>query len=84
MRFYNKSAPIQKKALLIGDSFSRITSPLLPLLINMCNRMDMRYYKGDFAAYYNEFVPDIIVVLVNKSGNRRISFPMRKRHKKLT
>lgn len=66
--FYNENAPVQKKALLIGDSFSRITAPLLSLCISVCDKMDMRYYKGDFAAYYDGFDPDITVVLVNTSN----------------
>ncbi len=61
---YNENAPIKKRAMLIGDSFSRVTSSLLPLCIETCDKLDMRFYEDNFAEYYDEFDPDLMVVVV--------------------
>ena len=55
------------KVLAIGDSFANVPFVFLPLVFETCNQLDMRHYSGSFIDYYNEFNPDIIIILVNPS-----------------
>lgn len=68
----NQSAPIQKKMLMIGDSFGNVPFSLLSLVFSTCDEMDTRHYKDNFEKYYDEFDPDIMIVMINaqtaKSG----------------
>lgn len=63
--YRNESAPVDLKILSLGDSFGNVVFPFLPLIFHTCDELDMRWYKGNFEQYYNEFEPDIMIVLVN-------------------
>ena len=68
MKHYrNEAAPLELKVLAIGDSFSRVPFAFLPLVFSVCDQLDMRYYHEDFASYYSEFNPDLLIVLTNPS-----------------
>lgn len=60
----NDSAVEQGRFLLIGDSFGNVPFSLLPLVLSSCDELDMRYYTEDFTAYYNDYRPDTVIVLV--------------------
>jgi len=64
-QFRNDIAPVDLKVLTLGDSFSNVPYAFLPLVFSACDQMDMRHYEGDFAEYYSEYDPDIVIVLVN-------------------
>lgn len=65
----NESAPEDKRFLLIGDSFGNVPFSLMPLYISSCDEVDMRYFKGDFTAYYESYDPDTVVLLVNVNSS---------------
>ena len=64
-RWRNPLAPQEGKFLLIGESFGNVPYSLLSLYLSACDEMDMRYYDGDFAAYYEAYAPDTVVMEVN-------------------
>ncbi len=64
-RFRNPGAPVDLKVLSLGDSFTNVPSVYLPLIFQNCDELDMRYYHDDFAAYYTDYDPDIIICLIN-------------------
>lgn len=76
IRYENNFAPINKRVLLIGDSFANSVYPFLSLVIKPCNQLDMRHYKGDFAVHYEEYNPDIIIVLISTNGvtNKNVTY----------
>lgn len=61
----NAQAPEQGKFLLIGESFGNIPFSLMSLYLGSCDEMDLRHYDGDFAAHYESFAPDTVIVEVN-------------------
>lgn len=61
----NEQAPEQGKFLLIGESFGNIPFSLMSIYCGSCDEMDLRYYDGDFAAYYESYAPDTVIVEVN-------------------
>ena len=58
-------APIKQRFLVYGDSFGNVPFSLFPLCVQTCDELDMRHFTENFAAYYEEFNPDVIVCLVN-------------------
>ena len=62
--YRNAGAPIGMKAMAIGDSFSNVPFAFLSLAFAECDQLDMRYYEGDFEEYYDEYGPDIVIVMV--------------------
>ena len=63
--YRNPSAPLDVKLLSIGDSFGNVPFTFMPLVFEACDELDMRAFKADFAAYYETFDPDVVIVLVN-------------------
>jgi len=63
--YRNALAPVDKKLLSIGDSFGNVPLTFMPLAIGSCDELDMRHYTDDFAQYYTEYDPDIVIMLVN-------------------
>lgn len=63
--YQNPGAPIDKKALFIGDSFGNIPFAFLTLCFQSCEELDMRYYAEDFAAYYDDYAPDVLLLMIN-------------------
>lgn len=63
----NENAEIDLKIMMIGDSFGNIPFSFLPLYFSKCDELDMRSYTEDFRTYYEEYNPDIIIVLINPS-----------------
>ena len=58
----NEQAPQQGKFLLIGDSFGNIPFSLLSIYCSSCDEIDMRHYDDDFAAHYEAYAPDTVIV----------------------
>jgi len=67
VQYRNESAPVDMKVLAIGDSFSHVSYIYLPLIFSTCDQLDVRYLEGSFEKYYEEFVPDIVIMLINPS-----------------
>ena len=65
----NKDALEEKKVLLIGDSFSNIPLPFLSLNFVNVHKIAMKNFKENFEQYYNEYDPDIVILLF---GERHI------------
>lgn len=61
----NEKAPQQGKFLLIGESFGNVPFSLMSIYCSSCDEMDMRHYDDDFAAYFEAYAPDTIIVEVN-------------------
>lgn len=61
----NEKAPQQGKFLLIGESFGNIPFSLMSICFSSCDELDMRHYEEEFAAYYEEYAPDTVIVEVN-------------------
>ncbi|MDR0937466.1 MAG: hypothetical protein LBM98_12395 [Oscillospiraceae bacterium] len=70
----NYNAPIDKKLLVIGDSFGNVPYSLLTLIFREVQEIDMRTYNRDYAAYLEEYSPDITIVLagVNAIGDENV------------
>jgi len=66
-QYRNETAYVDLKVLAIGDSFSLVPFTFLPLVFSTYDQLDMRHYEGNFAEYYSEFDPDIVILLVNPS-----------------
>jgi hypothetical protein len=60
----NELAPTDIKVSFIGDSFSNVPALFLSLIAKYLDDIDMRYYKGNFEEYYNDFDPDVIILMV--------------------
>jgi len=65
IQYRNEEAPVDMKVLAIGDSFSHVTYIYLPFIFKTCDQIDMRFVEGNFEEYYNEFDPDLVIMLVN-------------------
>jgi len=65
IEYRNDIAPVDLKVLAIGDSYSKVPFTFLPLVFSTCDELDMRDFTGNFAEYYYEFDPDIVILLVN-------------------
>ena len=65
MHWDNENAPEQQKVMLIGDSYGNVPFSFMSLYFSSCKELDMRYFKRDFAEFYNEYSPDHFIVLVN-------------------
>jgi len=63
--YFNAASPLDQRILAIGDSYSISTFSYLSLVANRLDCLDMRYFKYNFAEYYYDYDPDIIIVLVN-------------------
>jgi hypothetical protein len=69
--YRNANAPADLRVLFIRDSFACATATFFPLVATECKELDMRHVYGDFyghnnfLSFYNEYEPDVIVVLVN-------------------
>lgn len=61
----NENAPQQGKFLLIGESFGNIPFSLMSIVFSSCDEMDMRHYEEDFAAYYDSYKPDTVILAFN-------------------
>lgn len=61
----NEKAPEQGKFLLIGESFGNIPFSLMSICFSSCDEVDRRYYEDDFIAYYEEYAPDTVIMVVN-------------------
>ncbi|MCL2124776.1 MAG: hypothetical protein FWH33_02170 [Oscillospiraceae bacterium] len=66
--YSNSNAPADFNILTIGDSFALATFPYLSLNAGVMDHFDMRYYKNDFSEYYNDTLPDAIIILVTAHG----------------
>jgi len=66
-RYENEGAPLDLKLMTIGDSFNNVPAALYPLVFKTCDVLDMRHWTRDFAGYYAEFDPDIIIVMFSPS-----------------
>lgn len=58
----NASAPVDKKVLMIGDSFGNVPFAFLSLVFTTCDEMDFRQYVGDFPSYFETYDPDIVII----------------------
>jgi len=67
VQYRNENAPIDLKVLATGDSFSHVSYIYLPLIFSTCDQLDLRYLEGSFEKYYEEFDPDIVIMLINPS-----------------
>lgn len=66
--YRNESAPINLKALFIGDSFSNTSLTFITSVINSCDQLDMRFYTSNFKEYYEKYDPDIVIVCAYAGG----------------
>ena len=73
----NANAPEQGRFLLIGESFGNIPFSLMSIALSSCDEMDVRYYDADFAAYYNDYKPETVVLAFNvdKTISEFTSYP---------
>ena len=67
-QYRNSGAPTELNMFVIGDSFALSTFPYLSLIASSLDDFDMRYYDDDFKEYYNENLPDVIIILVTAHG----------------
>lgn len=65
--YRNTNAPVDLKIMSIGDSFTNACLTFLPLAYSTCDELDMRAFKSNFEQYYNEYNPDLLIVLVTAS-----------------
>ena len=76
--YMNEDAPLDLKLMTIGDSFNNVPAALYPLVFKRCDVLDMRHWTRDFAGYYTEFDPDILIVMFSpsevKEQNARYDF----------
>ncbi len=63
--YRNQNAPIQQKVMWIGDSFNSAVVPFTSLVFSSVDDLDMRKYADDFAAYYDRYQPDIVLLMIN-------------------
>lgn len=61
----NAGAPENRKCMLIGDSFGNVPFSLMSLYFTSCDELDMRFYDGDFQEHFQEYAPDIVVLMFN-------------------
>lgn len=61
----NKQAPENGRFLLLGESFGNIPFSLMSIYLSSCDEVDLRYYDGDFAAHYQAYDPDTVIIEVN-------------------
>ena len=61
----NSQAPVDKKMLLIGESFGNIPFSLMSIACTSCDEIDLRYYEDNFTAYYEKYAPDMVIILTN-------------------
>lgn len=64
-QYRNEFAPVDLKVLSIADSFGNVPLTFLPLVFQSCDELDMRYYDGVFEEYYQDYDPDILIVLIS-------------------
>ncbi|MDR0858221.1 MAG: hypothetical protein LBN97_04235 [Oscillospiraceae bacterium] len=64
----NSNAPIDKKLLVIGDSFGNVPFSLLSLIFTEVRELDMRTFNRDYRSFLAEYDPDITIVLTNVNG----------------
>lgn len=67
--YRSESAPIDMKIMTNGDSYTNCSLTLLPLVFKTYDELDMRHYKGDFAKYYADYAPDIVITLASGFGD---------------
>lgn len=74
----NDNAPEDQKVMLIGDSYGNIPFSFMSLYFTACDELDMRHFTDNFAEYYENNLPDHIILLVTtnslKSGNTTFPF----------
>ncbi len=61
--YRNQNAPIQQKVMWIGDSFCCTMVPFASLVFSSVDVLDMRKYTNDFAAYFDAYQPDVVLLL---------------------
>ena len=64
----NEAAPLDKKVLLLGDSFTNVPGSFLSLYAQRSLEADLRYYDGTFAELYEAFDPDLVLLMINPTG----------------
>ena len=62
--YRNEAAESALKITAIGDSFALSTFPFLSLVAESVDFLEMPRFSGDFGAYYSEYRPDVVIVLV--------------------
>lgn len=60
-----KIAPVDKKVLIIKDSYFRPVNAFLGLVFERVDTIDMRYYSGDVREYIKELKPDVVLICYN-------------------
>ena len=60
-----KNAPVDKKVLIIKDSYFRPVNAFLGLVFERVDTIDMRYYSGDVREYIKELKPDVVLICYN-------------------
>jgi hypothetical protein len=66
--FTNPGAPIAKKVLVMGDSYSNVPVCYLSLCFQSVVDLDPRYFREDFEAFWADYQPDIILLLTTASS----------------
>lgn len=61
----NQNAPEDQKVMLIGDSYGNVPFAFMSLYFTACDELDMRHFTGIFSDYYEENLPDQMILLVN-------------------
>jgi len=61
----SRTAPENKKVMLIGNSYGNVPFSFMPLYFTSCEELDMRYFEDDFKSFYDEYSPDVVVLLVH-------------------
>ena len=67
IQYRNENAPIKKKIMTIGDSFTNTSTTFFPLCVQSCDELDMRFYTQDFTEHFEEYNPDILIVMITAS-----------------
>lgn len=67
-RWRNENAPEEKKVMLIGDSFANVSFSFMSLYFSSIEEIDMRYFKEDFVTLYDDYDPDLVIVMINPSS----------------
>ena len=62
--YHNESAPTNLRIMAIGDSYAFTTYPFLSLIAESFDYLEMPLFQGSFEEYYDDFDPDIVIVMV--------------------
>jgi hypothetical protein len=61
----NHPQHVEKKILVINDSFGRVVTPFLTLGVNSVDILDLRQFTGSVRSFIDQSLPDIVLVLYN-------------------